>query len=766
MRYEEYIKGKSLKTPDVGITLARCDLNEKLFDFQKDLVLWALRKGRAALFCDTGLGKTLMQLEWAAKVQKHTGAKCLILAPLAVGLQTQGIADFMGIKAKYCATAQELESFDGICIINYDRLTEVDPSLFSGVVLDESSILKNYTGKTKQLLCDMFSEKKYKLCATATPAPNDHLELGNHSQFLGWMNSNEMISRWFINDTMSAGDYRLKKHAEDDYWKWVCSWAACVTKPSDIGYSDDGYDLPPLEIEEIICHTEYKPDDALFAFGRPSASELYRISRGSLNPRIEQVKSRIEDEPDELFVVWCQTNEESALVVESVAGAVEIVGSMTPSQKELILKRFEAGEIKVLVTKASLTGLGLNWQLCARTIFLGVNYSYEGFYQAVRRFYRFGQERAVKAWVITSEGEAGVLETLRRKQADHERMKTAMAAATKQYTLENLKMEDKELEIHSVVDEGDWTAVHSDCVIGMREMEENSVGMMVFSPPFSNLYIYSDDPADMGNTAGDDDFFEQFGYAIEEMHRILKPGRIVAVHCKDLPMYKGRDGAMGMRDFSGQIIQAFEAKGFIFHSRVTIWKDPVIEMQRTKNHGLLYKELCKDSCGSRQGMADYMVMFRKWEGEFEDPVHRDGERFRDHEYIGTDEPVFQNIEGFERYRSIQVWQKYASPVWFDINQTRVLNYQLGKDNKDEKHICPLQLDVIERCIELWSNPGDLIVSPFMGIGSEGYCALAAGRKFKGFELKESYFSQAIKNMRKAVSEANAQGALFEAGAAV
>ena len=189
-------------------------------------------------------------------------------------------------------------------------------------------------------------------------------------------------------------------------------------------------------------------------------------------------------------------------------------------------------------------------------------------------------------------------------------------------------------------------------------------------------------------------------------------------------------------------------------------------MQQTKNHGLLYKELCKDSCGSRQGMADYMVMFRKWEGEFEDPVHRGGERFRDHEYIGTEEPVFQNIEGFERYRSIQVWQNYASPVWFDINQTRVLNYQLGKDNKDEKHICPLQLDVIERCIELWSNPGDLVVSPFMGIGSEGYCALAAGRKFKGFELKESYFSQAIKNMRKAVSEANAQGELFETGAAV
>lgn len=285
-----------------------------------------------------------------------------------------------------------------------------------------------------------------------------------------------------------------------------------------------------------------------------------------------------------------------------------------------------------------------------------------------------------------------------------------------------------------------WTLHHGDCVRVVGAMEDNTIGLSVFSPPFSNLYIYSDYLEDMGNCANHDEFFEHFSYLAEQLYRVTKLGRLAAVHCKDLPLYKGRDAAAGLFDFPGHCIRTFEAKGWTFHSRVTIWKDPVIEMQRTKNHGLLYKELRRNSCASRMGMADYVLAFRKWDGfteaDWPDPVPHTKEDF----------PLDQ-------------WQAWASPVWDDIQQPHVLQYRDAKDDEDERHICPLQLDVIERCITLWSNPGDLVLSPFAGIGSEGYMAVKMGRQFVGAELKDSYFEVACRNLT-AAEEAKNQGTLF------
>lgn len=285
-----------------------------------------------------------------------------------------------------------------------------------------------------------------------------------------------------------------------------------------------------------------------------------------------------------------------------------------------------------------------------------------------------------------------------------------------------------------------WTLYHGDCVRVFSQLPDGAVGLSVFSPPFSNLYIYSDYLEDMGNCANHDEFFNQFDFLIEQLYRVTKVGRICAVHCKDLPLYKGRDGAAGLFDFAGETIRRFIAKGWTFHSRVTVWKDPVIEMQRTKNHGLLYKELRKNSCASRMGMADYVIAFRKWgqqEGaEWPDPV----------EHTKEDFPLDQ-------------WQNWASPVWMNVRQTNVLQYRDAKDDEDERHICPLQLDVIERCIALWSNPGDVVASPFAGIGSEGYQALKMGRKFIGAELKDSYVEVNRRNLEYAISEKQ-QIALF------
>jgi DNA modification methylase len=291
---------------------------------------------------------------------------------------------------------------------------------------------------------------------------------------------------------------------------------------------------------------------------------------------------------------------------------------------------------------------------------------------------------------------------------------------------------------------------HGDCVEVIKGIPDNSIHFSIYSPPFSNLYIYSDSVADMGNSANDDEFMEHYKFLIREKLRVTKPGRLSAVHCKDLPLYHNRDGAAGLKDVPGMIIRAHEEAGWTYHSRVTIWKDPVIEMQRTKNHGLLHKNFTQRAEVCRQGMADYLIVFRKWDGvegtESTEPVKQ---QRKPGDYIGTRPP--EHFDSDRDY-SIQVWQRYASPVWFDINQTRVLNYQVAKDSADEKHICPLQLDVIERAIDLWTNPGDTVLSPFAGIGSEGYCAIKQSRKFIGIELKDSYFDWAVRNLRQAEDE--------------
>ena len=334
----------------------------------------------------------------------------------------------------------------------------------------------------------------------------------------------------------------------------------------------------------------------------------------------------------------------------------------------------------------------------------------------------------------------------------------------------------------------DYALYNGDCCEVIKEIPDNCVGLTVHSPPFANLYIYSDSIRDMGNCSSEAEFFEHYEYLIGELYRVTKPGRLCVVHCKDLPKYMNRDGASGLSDFPGAIIRAFEKHKWVYHSRVTIWKDPVIEMQRTKNHGLLYKELCKDSAGSRQGMADFLVVFRKWSGdgkeEFTDPVTVGGERFEFYEgmtppdcdsinqsvMLYPDEDVRSRIinrnsdgnwpksnpypAGTPQYRawSIMVWQKYASPVWFDIDQTKVLNYRLAREGDDEKHLCPLQLQLIARCVHLWSNPGDVVFTPFLGIGSEAAEALRLGRKAIGIELKDAYWKYAVKNCERVIAE--------------
>lgn len=759
--YQAFIASKlSLHTP-VGFEPG--PLPESLFDFQAAIVTWAVRRGRAAIFADTGLGKSCMQISWADQVASHTGKPVLILAPLCVAQQTVREAARIGISDVRYARTKALVPGARMVVVNYEMLDHFEGIDWGGVVLDESSILKNFTGKTKQLIIERFKNTPFKLACTATPAPNDYLELGNHAEFLGVMPSNEMIMRFFINDSMTAGGYRLKSHGRNGFWQWCASWSVAMTKPSDMGYSDDRYQLPPLNLQHISVSTESLPplEGHLFRDSVLSATTLHQEMRLTAPLRADAVAELINSDPDETWLIWCNTNYEADDLIKRIPQAVEVRGSMSPEEKSKRLLAFINGESKILITKPSVAGFGLNLQHCARVAFVGLSYSYEDFYQAVRRCYRFGQQREVKVYVVAADSEICVMETIQRKETEHRRMQREMSAAISTYQANLQKPVCTSIE---AVTGDDWTLYHGDCVMAMQAMADNSIDLSVYSPPFANLYIYSDSLNDMGNSRNAAEFLEQYRFAAREMYRVTRPGRLCVIHCKDLPLYKNRDGAAGLYDFPGDLRRIHEEEGWIYHSRVTIWKDPVIEMQRTKNHGLLYKQLCKDSAASRQGMADYLIVMRKWgDPELWNPVTRNGERFFD--YIGStcQSPAKKDIargrdaKEKQRLYSINVWQRYASPVWFDIQQTKVLNIQQARESQDEKHLCPLQLDVIERAIELWSNPGDLVLSPFAGIGSEGYVALQMGRRFVGAELKRSYFEVACRNLRAAKTQ---QGGLF------
>lgn len=732
--YDTFINNKTRRAQSHGFE--PLSITAPLFDWQQHIVKWAVKQGRCALFEDCGLGKTAQQLEWADQVRRHTGGSVLILTPLAVAHQTAHEAEKFGIKAKVVECHDDCKE-SGIFITNYEKLDKFDCSRFVGVVLDESSILKNFTGKTRKKLTEEFSETPFRLACTATPAPNDYMEFGQHCEFLGVMPSNEMLSRWFINDTMNFGSYRLKGHAESDFWKWVASWAACVSNPSDIGFDGSKYELPELTINPHfvgVDETEGADEGELFRTTSLNATTIHKEMRISNEARCNLAFElcKTHDRP---VIVWCNTNYEADLLKKLIDDAVEVRGSDSSKDKERKIDLFTSGEKRIIITKPGVAGYGLNWQHCSDVIFVGLSYSFEDFYQALRRSYRFGQKKKVIAHVIQGKNEQSILSVVQEKINAHKKMQESMKQAAVYLRNDN----DKELTMKTDINikqELDFTIANSDCVRFAKTLKDNSIDFSIYSPPFASLYIYSADSQDMGNCKDDNEFMQHYKFLIKEKLRITKPGCLSAVHCKNLVNYTNRDGHAGMRDFRGEIIRAHTELGWAYHAEVTIWKDPVIEMQRTKAQGLLYKQLRQNSKYTRTGMAEYLIIFRKW-GEPEE--------------MKTN-PVQHTYESFP----LDQWQKWASPVWMDIQQTKVLNVKVARESQDEKHLCPLQLDVIERAITLWSNPKDLVYSPFTGIGSEGYGALKLGRRFIGSELKESYFKQACQNLK----DANSQISLF------
>lgn len=729
--YNEFIKSKTISIPDTGFEPEK--INDMLFDFQRDITIWAIRKGRACVFADCGLGKTPIQLEWADQVSKHENKPVLIFAPLAVSKQTKREGDKFGVNVNVIETQDDI--INGINITNYEKLHKFNLDVFCGIVLDESSILKSFTGKFRTEIIDKTKIMKYKLACTATPAPNDYMELGNHSEFVGAMDRDKMLPMFFIHDGSNTSKWRLKKYAQDNFWKWVSEWAVMIRKPSDLGYDDKKFELPPIKITQHIICTSKPIEGEFFVREAQTLSERREARRSTINDRVNKA---IEIMNNETWLIWCNLNDESKTVKNRIHGFVEVTGSDKEIDKENRMMDFSSGKIKRLVSKPRIAGYGMNWQNCNNIIFLGISDSYEQYYQAVRRCWRFGQMNPVNVHIIISDKSQSVLRNVLDKEKDAIAMAKNMTANMADITKIKLKkrgqkMKDYNSEKYEV---SEFTIVKGDCCIETQKLKDNSMDFSIFSPPFASLYTYSDDIRDMGNSKDYKEFEKHFKYLIKEIYRVMHQGRSVAVHCMNLPLSKQMTGQIHLKDFRGDIIRWFVNSGFLYHAEVCIWKDPVVAMQRTKALGLLWKQLKKDSIMSRMGIPDYVCVFRK-PGENLKPIKHTPEEY----------PVSK-------------WQKIASPIWTDIKQGNTLNKVKARGEKDERHICPLQLDVIERMVELYSNPGDTVFTPFAGIGSEIYQSILMGRRGYGIELKPEYYKQAILNCDNAIQKKN-EGLLFD-----
>ncbi len=734
MDYNKFLKTKEKTFISSGFEVDENNLNKNLFDFQKYIVKIALEKGRFAIFADCGLGKTLMQLSWADEVQKKTKLPVLLLAPLAVVQQTIKEGSKFGIDLDFLVLDESKDKE----IINYDQLKNIDTSKYSGVVLDESSILKGRDGKLSKLIIDSFKNTPYKLACTATPSPNDHMELGQHSEFLGAMSYLEMLAMFFVHDGGETSKWRLRKHATDDFWNYVCTWSISLDNPKSLGFGSKGYDLPEIEFIEHIIPVENNTQ-TLFGDVAVSATELHRDLKRSFGKRIEKTKELVNSN-NEQWIVWTLKNDEANFLSNEILDSVNVQGSDKPETKAKNLNGFADNDFRVLITKTSIASFGMNYQQCHNMVFTSYDFKFEAFYQAVRRCYRFGQKNKVKVHLLVPESQVNVRSSILEKEKKHKEMIRQMAKYSSEtnYKLNksNFMIEKKEVKTEN------YHVINGDCVQESSKLDDNSADLCVFSPPFAELYVYSDKPEDMGNVKNYEQFEEHFQFLIPQIKRVLKNGRICAVHCMDLPIQKGKEGFIGLRDFSGMLIKWFTDQGFIYHAKTTIWKNPVTEMQRTKALGLLHKTIKKDSSMSRVGIPDYVLFFRN-EGENEVPIT----------HQSTDETK-------PDYLPVDLWQKYASPVWMDVDYKRTLQYRSARDGNDEKHICPLQLDTIERIIHLYSNEGEVVFSPFGGIGSEGFQAIKMGRKSISIELKESYYAKNLINHRDITKEKNTVLTLF------
>lgn len=727
MDYTKFLKTKAPRVESVGIEPSA--INPILFDWQADIVRWNIKRGRSANFQDCGLGKTIQQIEWIRQMAPRCG---LIVAPLGVTRQTiREAREKLGVEIQYCTEPQHT---DGLWITNYDRLHKFVDAIpeYEAIALDESSILKSLDGKTRTLLLDEFTAIKYRSCWTATPAPNDLTELCNHAEFLGVMTRKEMLATFFVHDSEESGDrgWRLKKHAQEDFWRWVAQWAVYIRKPSDLGYDDGDFVLPPLHIEQVTLDSEFIQDGMLFPSLAKGITGRTSARKATLDDRVNEA-ARVIKTSGEQWIVWHGLNDEGVKLNRILNGSSVLIEGKTPeSDRADREEKWRNGEVRTLITKGGMYGFGMNWQHCHNVLYLGLDDSFEKWYQSIRRCWRFGQKKPVNVVVVTTDAESAIVDNVKRKERNANDLAAGIIAAMRDAQIESVHGQTSRKDVYKMktIEADNYKLMLGDSFERIKEIATASVGLTVTSIPFGGkLYTYSPSDRDLGNCKDNDVFFEQFAFLIPELLRVTKPGRRCCIHVQQLATTMVNDGVIGMYDFRADVVRAFVAAGWIYDGEVVIDKDPQAQAIRTKAKSLMFKQKNTDSAASRPAMADYILPFRA-PGENKEPIKTD---------VSNEE-----------------WIEYARPIWYNIKESDTLNYQSARENADERHICPLQLETIRRCIRLWSNRNDVVFDPFGGIGSTGYVAMEQSRRAVMCELKESYFKQMEKNMAAAIKQEN------------
>jgi DNA modification methylase/superfamily II DNA or RNA helicase len=756
--YKEFLDSKYHKIGDCGININRNEIHNKLFEWQKDIALWATSKGRCAVFLDTGLGKTFIQLEWARLMGQNT----IIIAPLSVARQTVREAKKIDIDIRYVRNQSEITPDHKLWITNYEMIDGFDYSVFGSVVLDESSILKSISGHIRQRLTELCANIKYRLCCTATPAPNDYIELGNHTEFLGICKQSEMLATFFINankehtieiegktyrrkgSNKNGTEWRLKHHAEKSFFQWLASWAITMTKPSDLGYNDDDFILPELTIKPIFINSDYKPIDQLFFTELHGISDRVKVRQSTIEFKLSKLAEIIATS-DKQWIIWCGLDNESRMIKQIIPEATEVKGADSIEHKTESLESFQDGKIRILLTKAKIAGFGMNFQNACNMVFFGINDSWETYYQCIRREWRYGQKNPVNVYLILHEVETEIYQNVIRKDAMARRLKASLIEQIKDFEKGELGLDIKiETEYKENKTSGNgWTAMLGDSCERLKEILENSIDLSVYSPPFADLFTYTASERDLGNSRDWSEFFSHYSFIIKEVLRVTKPGRLTCVHTSDIPAMAQKDGYIGIRDFPGEVIRAYEKEGWVFVGRAFVPKNPQAQAIRTHSSALLFVSLRRDSSDSRPALIDQILIFKK-DGENQIPI------------LPVKNGEIDN----------ETWIKWANGIWDGISESDTLQFSRARGEDDEKHICPLQLGTIERCIKLYSNPRETVLTPFLGIGSEAYMAVKLGRKAIGIELKPEYYQVAINNLKRAESEANIQDMFNQNGVVV
>lgn len=819
--YKSFLKSKIEVAKQTGFDVQIQDINPILKPHQKDAVRWAIKGGRRALFESFGLGKTVQELEWCRLIIKKQGGKALIVLPL--GVKQEFIRDaenLLGIeRPEYVRNMEEVKAAkSSIVITNYERVRDgnIDPKFFTATSLDEASVLRSFGSKTYQTFLDKFKGVAYKLVSTATPSPNKYKELIHYAGYLEVMDTGQALTRFFQRDSTKANHLTLYPHKEDEFWLWLSSWALVITKPSDLGYDDAGYDLPPLDIryheipvDNSSAGTNKDGQYKLFRDAALSLQDAAKEKRDSINNRVKKMAEIVNMNPDEHFILWHDLEAERHAIKKALPETVEIYGSQDYELREKRVIDFSEGKIKLFATKKELSGSGCNFQkYCHRAIFLGIDYEFNDFIQAIHRIYRFLQKERVVIDIIYTESERQILKVLKDKWSNYNYMSKKMTEIIRKYGLSNTLMIDKmtrSMGVKRVEVKGNYyKAINNDCILETKSMKENSVDLIHTSIPFSNHYEYTPSYNDFGHNEDTEKFFEQMEYLTPELLRILKPGRIFACHVKDRVLFGNATGTgmPTMEPFHAMCINHYMKHGFMYFGMITVVTDVVRENNQTYRLG--WTEQCKDGTKMGVGCPEYILLFRKLPSDTskayaDDPVKKAKEEYTRAQWqidahgfwrsSGDRLLTKQELEATSVNKLQAVYRKFSrnsvydyhehvelakkldvdgklpasfmvvapgswnDAVWDDINRMKTLNTSQSR-KRQQMHVCPLQIDIVERIINRYSNEGDVVYDPFAGLFTVPLTAVKMGRKGIGVELNCDYFRDGVGYLKAAESRVN------------